>query len=235
MFFSRRDLLQSARAAPLTLITAIVGAGAPNTLAAEEPANMAALIESRSWTLEPEFAVNLPQPLIIGIRAHRPGETQLSWFADGGYFYFPIGGGSGRYFNAFSLQAGARYSPREGLPYFASAALGYRSLGVTLDMSNYTIDGVAPANQAAVNLYTLHAQLAVGAEWKISRRLALGFDLGVQIPVLGWGGMNLLNTATGENSSNSATLAVDGSTAIGRWARLILPQATLIRLTWLMP
>jgi len=251
MSISRRDRLKAACAAPLILTTLLaasafsaeedVSTSSPAAVPAPTPAAATAAetsppLDERSWILEPEFAVNLPQPLEIGVRAHRPGETRLSWFADGGYFYFPIGGGGGRYFNAFGGQAGARYSPREGLPYFGRLSLGYRSMGLVLDMSNYKgFDSSVIANQGMVSLYTIYAEASVGAEWKVSRRLALGFDLGVQVPVLGWGGMNFVNNTTGENSSNSATLAVDASIAIGRWARLILPQVTLIRLTWLMP
>jgi hypothetical protein len=62
----------------------------------------------------------------------------------------------------------------------------------------------------------------------------VGFDIGVQIPILASGEMYLEDSNTGKNSNNSETLKVNSDVAMGRIAQLPIPRITLIRFTWLL-
>lgn len=181
------------------------------------------------WRYSPVAGVNLPQPLIVGIELWRPLQPWRP-YAETGFAYIPLGSKSVR---AFSLHAGVRYFPWQDW-FFTSASLGYRFFALSADVSSFKIDDQPLATSGSINLKSLVFTLAVGGSFKVGERLYLGFDLGAQIPLVASGSLYLEDSATGANSDNSADLYTDSAESMGRLARLVTPQITLVRLTWVL-
>lgn len=199
----------------------LVGAGLT-----EVPASV-----SPEWRISPQISMTFPQPIQFGAEFRKGLSSNLRPFGEFGYLRLPISGGS-KSFKVFSTQVGLRFFPRNG-SFFILAGMGYRYLGLAADVSAFKIDGDVEVTQGSVGLRTFFTRFALGGDFQISNHLQLGFDVGIQYPLLGGADINLVDTATGENSSNSAILYVD-STPMNRVAKLPLPQITLLRLTWLL-
>jgi hypothetical protein len=192
---------------------------------------MTAPAVSREWRISPQFAISFPQPLQVGVEIGRASLPELRGFADLGYLRLPISGGE-KNFRAFSTQLGIRFFPGDRW-YFLLLSLGYRYLGAAAEMSAFKIEDQVVANQGTLAFHTLFTRFAVGADFHLSPRLLLGFDLGYQFALLGAAKMELSDSQSGQTSSNSDTLYVDSS-PMRRISKLGLPQLTLLRLTWQM-
>lgn len=179
--------------------------------------------------ISPEAAIALPQPIKIGAELALPGLSRLRPYGDAGYAWVPFSSGS-KSLRVYSLEAGARYFPWEER-FFASAALGFRYLGFSTDVSSFKIDDQAVATDGTIATKAFYAGLTLGAEFPLTSKLSFGFDIGLQIPLVAWGSLDLSDSTTGADSSNSELLAVD-SNGISRIAKLVLPQITLFRLRW---
>ena len=171
--------------------------------------------------------MTLPQPLSLGYEHILSELPQFHFFAEGGYFYWPL---SSRLKNisAWSLQAGTRYFPLHNW-FYVSGALGFRQLGVGADISNLKMDGVSLANTADLKLNAAILGVAMGGQWNINADMALAVDLGVQLPI------PLLHGGTTEiiqDQPDGTDLDVDDSDALYRISGMVVPQIALIRFIW---
>jgi len=172
-------------------------------------------------------AITVPQPLSVGYEVIYPELPELHFFAEGGYFKMPL---SGHLKNAsvWSIQAGARYFPFENWFYLAGT-LGFRQVGLGTDISNLQVNGVSLANTADLKLNAAILGVAVGGQWFLSPKVAISFDLGIQlaIPLLHGG-----NTDIVQDNPDGTDLTVDSSDALYRITSIPLPQIALVRFIW---
>lgn len=195
---------------------------------AEEPAMQSEA--PQGLRISPQVALALPQPLAIGAETFRAHDTALRGFGSIGYVPVPLPG-SGKSLSIFSIQAGARYFPwKRG--FFGAFCLGYRHIAFSADTSAFKLDDVVVATNGTIDLHTVFLGSSLGAEFSLSQSLTFGFDLGLQLALMGSGRMNLVDSQTGTDSSNSDILAINDPSSMERVAKLLLPQITLFRLTW---
>ncbi len=169
----------------------------------------------------------LPQPLSLGYEYIHPDLEQFHFFAEGGYFYWPLSSRL-KSISAWSLQAGTRFFPLRNW-FYVSGALGFRQIGVGADISNLKMDGVSLANSADLKLNAGIFGIALGGQWNINADMALGVDLGVQLPI------PLLHGGTTEivqDQPDGSDLSVDDSDALYRISGMVVPQIALIRFIW---
>jgi len=185
--------------------------------------------ENKSLFIAPQLSGSFPQPLQIGAELQSLSLPALKAYGAIGFFQYPFTGGD-RSLNTLSARLGARYFPNQNW-YFGSAGFGYRTISFNANLSSFTIDNQVLATTDTITLRTFFFELALGTDFKLSKALSLGFDVGVQIPLIASAQMNLVNANTGQNSSNSSLLAVDSS-PMTRIAGLLLPELTFFRLTW---
>jgi hypothetical protein len=172
-------------------------------------------------------AIALPQPLTFGIQGHREDSKNIDIFFEGGFFKYPITS-SDRSFSDYSFQAGVRYHPFRNW-FYVTGELGFRELGVSVDISNLKQGGVALANTATLSDGTFFFGALIGGEWKMSTHLSLAFDLGIQIALLHTGSVEI----HGDPSQDSgADLSVDDSEVLSRISGLPLPQIAILRVLW---
>jgi hypothetical protein len=198
-----------------------------------------AAVDELASTLEPQVdsvqksrhgltaGMVLPQPLSLGYEYINPDLDRFHFFAEGGYFYWPL---STRLTNvsAWSIQAGARFFPVNDW-FYLSGALGFRQIGVGADLSSLQMDGVALANRADLKLNAAILGVALGGQWSINADMALAVDLGVQLPI------PLLHGGTTEivqDQPDGTDLSVDDSDALYRISGMLVPQIALIRFIW---
>jgi len=171
-----------------------------------------------------EFTV--PQPLSLGYEMIFPDLPALHFFGEAGYFYLPL---TGHLENAtaWSLQAGARFFPFQNW-FYLSGALGFRQIGLAANISTLEVGGSPIANDANLALNAIFFGAAVGGQWFLSQKLAISFDLGVQLPIPGlhWG-----TTTIEPITGGQANLSVD-STDLTTVTNLPVPQIALVRFIW---
>ena len=183
--------------------------------------------ENSSFVYAPEFGVTFPQPLRIGVEART--DTKVRYYFGGGYFKYPLGS-STHQFSVMSFDGGARYFPHfYGL--YASLGLGYRRVGVTTNVSAFQIEGQAVASSASLALNTIFFFPSIGINFGLTKKLFIGFDIGVQYALIAWGSLNM--NADGL-STNSNDLQVDNGPAMNRVAGLLVPEITILRLSWVL-
>ena len=191
-------------------------------------------VDRLQWA--PEIAISFPQPLSLGAEFSCQGseifcQSHLKYFASGGYFQYPFfSSGQGQGGNVGSVEIGARYYPFS-FPLRFSLGLGYRHVGVNASLNNFTIEGEQVATSASLHFSTLYIAPGIGYTVALSRKLFLGFEVGGQVSLLGFGSLFLQNSTTGQNSNNSSVLSTN-SWVLNRVADLFLPTVTLFRLTW---
>jgi hypothetical protein len=169
----------------------------------------------------------LPQPLSLGYEYIHPNLDQFHFYAEGGYFYWPLSSRL-KSISAWSLQAGTRFFPLQNW-FYVSGALGFRQIGVGADISSLKMDGVSLANSADLKLNAAIVGIALGGQWSINADMALGVDLGVQLPI------PLLHGGTTEiiqDQPDGSDLSVDDSAALYRISGMPVPQIALIRFIW---
>jgi hypothetical protein len=175
-------------------------------------------------------AIAFPQPLTIGVQVHSRDAPNFDVFYQAGFFRYPLGS-SDRSFSDYSIEAGVRYHPF-GNWFYTTAELGFRHVGVVVDLTNLKQDGVQLANSATLSLGTFYAGVLVGGEWKVSTHFSLAFDMGVEIAIIHTGGLTIQADSTEDPDPND--LQVDDSLAMGRISGLPLPTIGLLRLIWWM-
>jgi len=182
---------------------------------------------SRKLDLAFTTAIAFPQPLTIGIQGHRENQPYLDAFYEGGFFKYPITAAT-RSFNDYSMAVGLRYHPFHNW-FYTSAAIGFRHVGLSVDISNLKQDGVALANTATLSMGTFFVGLMVGGEWKFTQSFGLAFDLGMQLALLHTGGIQIKADPAQDDGTD---LSVDDSKEMSRISGLPLPQIAIFRFIW---
>lgn len=183
----------------------------------------------------PELGMAFPQPLSVGAEASCKGKSflcrsDLKYYATTGFFKWPLVIAE-RFASAFTAEVGVRYFPFS-FPIFFSAGLGYRYINISTSIASFTIEGEALATTGSLKFATVYVSPSVGWNFNLSRKLLLGIDLGLQVPILGLGSFYLEDSNTGSNSDNSEVLKTNSGLQMNRIASLIIPKFTLVRLTW---
>ena len=171
--------------------------------------------------------IAVPQPLKLGVEAYV--NPSIRPIFNLGYIKVPLG--KNRSVTAASVEAGARFSPWAKWNFFG-ASLGYRHLNLTTDISAFKIEDESLASLASVDLNTFYFAPTWGCRFALTQRLFIGFDLGLQIPLISSGSLKLEDLQSGQNSDNNERLRIDSDLSMSRVAGLLIPQVTLVRLTW---
>lgn len=181
----------------------------------------------KGWKIAPEFMIAAPQPLKLGVEAY--SNPSIRPVLNFGYIKVPFG--INRSVTIASVEGGARFSPWAKWNFFG-AAIGYRHLNLTTDISAFKIEGESLATVGSVDLDTFYFAPTWGCRFSLTQRLFIGFDVGAQIPLISTGALRLEDAQTGQNSENNEVLRTDSERSMSRLAGLLLPQVTLVRLTW---
>jgi hypothetical protein len=181
--------------------------------------------DRHSWGLI--TSIGVPQPVVLGLEWTQAGVPQISYTGEVGWFAY--GFGNQRNLSAWSVQGGIRYRPWNDWVQ-AGLSFGFRRIGFTANISGFEMDGEPLASSATMGLNTLYFGLLVGGQWHLSPRVSIGIDLGVQLSVFAWGGVDIL--ADPATASDGTDLSVDASDSMRRIASLPLPQIALLRFIW---
>lgn len=208
------------------------------------------LFSHASLRISPEAALSFPHALQIGAsvedveenlrtseeeRAETPERNRwfslqnFKFFWDFGYLKYASSPNDS--LELFDIQLGARYFPLNSWS-FISQAVGYRAFSLSRDISTFKIASSSPATSGELNLKTLFYFPALGLSWRVSDSVTLETELGVQISLYADGLLNIKNSVTGQDSTNSPDLATDSKTAMSRIASLIIPELTLVRMIY---
>ncbi len=196
------------------------------TFAQEMPAS-AENTRTRNYEFAATASLGLPQPITIGVQAHRVEQPNLDAFYEAGFFKYPLSS-STRSFSDYTIQAGLRYHPFSNW-FFTTGEIGFRHVGVNVDISNLKQDGVALANTATLSMGTLFFGALVGGEWKLSSHFALAFDLGIQIALIHTGGITINADPSQDDGTDNS---VDDDKELKRISGLPLPQIAILRAVW---
>lgn len=186
-----------------------------------------ALPPQRTYEFAFTTAVAIPQPLTIGVQAHRTNQPDLDAFYEAGFFKYPLSA-STRSGSDYTFEAGLRYHPFANW-FYVAGELGFRHIGVNVDISNLKQDGVALANTATLSLGTFFAGFLAGGEWRLAEHFALAFDLGLQLALIHTGSITInADPSQIDGTDNS----VDDQKELKRISGLPLPQIAVFRLVW---
>jgi hypothetical protein len=175
-------------------------------------------------------AITVPQPITIGVERKLDAIDQLSVFFEGGWFKYSFGENKSRSVMDYTLVSGVRYHPF--LNWLTlTGELGFRHIGVTVDISNLKMDGQSLANTAHMDVNALFAGILVGGQWFLSQRVAIGFDVGLQfsVPLAHGGAVDIIQSPDQVDGSD---LTVDDEEAMKRISGIPIPQIALVRFVW---
>jgi hypothetical protein len=168
-------------------------------------------------------AVEVPQPLTLGVEVSWDSLPQLQAFLEGGYFKYSLS--SGRDISEFGFMTGVHYHPCHNW-FYVGGSIGYRHLGFVADISSLKSDtGQVIASNATLSLNALFLGLFVGGEWAWSERLSFSADLGAQFAMLHGGEINILPSP----GSPPYDLSVTYQQTTDRLSGFPLPQIALMR------
>jgi hypothetical protein len=182
---------------------------------------------SKKWVNAFTTSVSFPQPLMIGIETHRADTPYIAAFYEAGFFKYPITT-STRSVSDYSMEAGIRYHPFHNWFYLVSE-LGFRHIGINVDISNLKQDGVALANTAQGSIGTFFTGLLAGGQWQLGQSFALAFDLGYQFAIFHTGSITINTDPSQEDGTD---YSVDDAREMKRISGLPIPQIALFRLVW---
>ncbi len=186
--------------------------------------------DTTNFRYNPEILISLPQPLQLGVEIYR--EESFRYFADFGVFKFPFSA-STKSVSLISTAVGVRYFPWNGR-FYGTLGVGFSRIAISTDVSALKLDGEQLASFAHVVFSAFFIGPALGVSFDLSTRLRLAIEIGVRIPVLFSGSLEMIDKTTGATSANSETLKVSQGQAMSRIAGLVLPTLTLLRFTWLL-
>ena len=172
-------------------------------------------------------AVQLPQPLTLGVQLTGDAHPDWSAFYEAGFFKFPLTS-STRSVSTYSMETGVRYHPFSNW-FYVEGELGFRQLSVSVDITNLKQDGVSLASAAIANLGTVYSGVLVGGEWRLAPKFALAFDLGVQLALLHTGGITIVTLPGQDDGTDNS---VSDKAEMKRISGLPLPQIAVFRLVW---
>ena len=167
------------------------------------------------------LAVTVPNPLSLGISLfHGP---RWRSFAQGSVSPIPLG--SAGLLLTLGLEAGAAFHLLGDLhesPFFVWSSVGFQSinLNTTIRLGSLASNLANPAG--SIGIVQFFAAAGVGWTWYRSQGLSWGFDLGLRVPIVGWGGIS---------TAASASLGQSSATAFSHYASIVYPVITLIRVS----
>jgi len=171
--------------------------------------------------------IEFPQPLTLGVQYKTDALPAWDAFYKVGFFDFPFSNGS-RAVSIYSMEVGARYHPLLN-GFYVAGQLGFRKIGVTVDISNLKQDGVSLASTATASLGTVYTGILLGHEWRLSPRLSLAVDAGIQFALIHSGGITItMDPGQDDGTDNS----VSDQKEMRRISGLPLPQIAVLRLVW---
>ncbi len=185
---------------------------------------------SNPWRFRIDAGLSAPQPVQLGFQAYT--RDDLRWFGELGFFTFSAGE---RGATIYGLQGGFRWFPGTSggdHGFYASAAAGYQHARVSAVLSALKIEDETIADAAVIRFSSIFVSPAVGYVFRLTEKVTLACELGVQIPLLSFGDLYLKNDSNGQNSDNSDLLSVNSRNYISRLANIPLPQITFFRLSW---
>ncbi len=120
-----------------------------------------------------------------------------------------------------------RWHPFKGV-FFVWASLGYQSITYTTSLNLGTLSVDSNPVRATLALNSIYFALGPGFLWRPASKFFLGFDLGVQIPIIPMGGISVPGDSTaGDSLERSAT------DAMSHFAGYALPRIALVRAGWI--
>ena len=190
---------------------------------------LAALLSSsaRGNELGVSTGVEFPQPLTLGVQYRTDELPAWDAFYKAGFFAYPFSGGS-RSVSIYSMEIGARYHPFLN-GFYVAGLLGFRKVGVTVDISNLKQDGVSLANTATASLGTVYTGALLGYEWRLSPKFSIAFDAGMQFALLHSGGITITTNPGADDGTDNS---VSDQKEMRRISGLPLPQIAVFRLVW---
>jgi hypothetical protein len=179
------------------------------------------------WTsLEPWMSFGLPQLLTFGMALQLPESFQLN----GGFggFYMPIG--SARSLSALNAVTSIEYSPPDSRWHIGSG-LWLQNLGVSLPLSTLKADPSVAAPVANLSMWGVYFVPEAGWDWYQSSKLRISSNIGLRIPLLGWGGVTAKSNDSVQNELAS-DLQGSSTKVVMHFANLYIPQVTFFRLNY---
>ncbi|NDF14115.1 DUF3575 domain-containing protein [bacterium] len=172
-------------------------------------------------------AVEFPQPLTLGLQYKTDAHPEWVAFYEVGFFQYSFSGG-GRSISTYSMETGVRYHPFLN-GFYVGSQLGFRKIGLQVDISNLKQDGVSMADTATASLGTLYAGLFSGYEWRLGKGFGIAFDAGLQLALLHAGGIRI---EADPSLGDGTDLSVSDRKQMDRISGLPLPQIAILRLIW---
>lgn len=171
--------------------------------------------------------VGVPNPLsFTGTIAHGFGVRSQTTL---GVSPIPLGGAN--LFLATCLEEQLAWHPnwKEQGPLFFATGLGFQSLHFATRVQLGSIASDLNSPTGWIGWQNIYWTATVGWLWLRSHGFFVGFDLSVRVPIVGWGGI----TVTGGAASDMANdLSASSAYSFSRFAQLVYPSLTLIRLGW---
>jgi hypothetical protein len=172
-------------------------------------------------------AVEFPQPLTLGVQYKTAALPAWVAFYEVGFFQYSFSGG-GRSISTYSMETGVRYHPWLN-GFYVGGQLGFRKIGLEVDISGLKQDGVSLANTAHASLGTLYAGVFGGFEWRLGPRFGLALDAGLQLALLHSGSISIEADPSLEDGTD---LSVSDRKQMDRISGLPLPQIAILRMIW---
>jgi hypothetical protein len=167
-------------------------------------------------------AVEFPQPLTLGVQYKTAALPAWVAFYEVGFFQYSFSGG-GRSISTYSMETGVRYHPFLN-GFYIGSQLGFRKIGLQVDISNLKQDGVSLANTANASLGTFYAGLFMGQEWRLGRSFGIALDAGLQLALLHSGGITI---EADPSLGDGTDLSVSDRKQMNRLSGLPLPQIAI--------
>lgn len=235
------QLIRSARLALREVFSAVLivgAAGAWNAASAEvtensapPPRELALWAEQWAWWSERPWVLNasIGAPNILSASfgvLHGLGlRSQLT----AGVSPLPLG--SAGTFIATCFEALGAYHPhwQNAGPFFVGAGVGFQSLNLNTAIRLGSLASDVSSPTGAIGWQNFYAAASVGWLWLKPSGFFWGFDLSVRVPIVGWGG---IYASSSGSPALATSLSSAGGYALSRYARLVYPSLTLIRLGW---
>jgi hypothetical protein len=173
------------------------------------------------------IASGFPNPANVGVSKAIHPQAEVSLAAG----LFSISPSASRKLRVFNVDSAIRYRIADG-PFFAAMVARYQSVG--LDTPIPLGDGNDGGEGSGIAIQGLYIVPKLGCRWMIGSRLSIGFDIGVQLPVIAGGKISVSagDIATADDQAKAESLQRSSERVAGRFARMPIPNLTLFQLGW---
>ena len=186
------------------------------------------------FSFRPFVSLRLPLPLEVGMRWSQ--SPHWSYAVSGGYLPLPLG--AGRWYRSAHVETSGRWHPfsvdgSQASGMFLGAGARFQHLSVVLPLSFIGESEAGAGTMGTLSLWGFYLVPHAGYRWQISERIALSWELGLQIAWVAQGG---LGVAAQNSTPTVQTLVASIERAFprvaGYYASMTLPVATLFQLEW---